>query len=752
MSKKKRKIDKPVADVQGQIYSLFGSSYEAAINIPEVSRSINAANNAFTWKENPAAERKVNKILSSLAENTSEIIKSGVVETWDKGEKAGIEVVIKKYKPKELKEEAKELSAQAINMHRAKGATGAAYANEARGGMNISTRVWNLTDAAKKELEVMIQNGVLEGKSPIEISRKVRSYLKEPNALFRRVKNKETGDLELSKAAKAYHPGQGVYRSAYKNARRLAVTEMNAAYRRAEWESYQNNPLVTGYEIRLSNNHTTTNSKGKRIPLKDICDDMAGRYPKTFVWTGWHPQCRCEMIPILIPDSDFRARIKARKEGKLDSWKTKQVTAMPKGFNNWVENNISRIAAAKNAPYWVRDNYKNADITKGINKITPKQPVIEQPKPVEPITKFDNKIAILKSWLFALGGDLSRIEALRLAGDEAALEAEIKQQSDIQQANATIWAEAHKNLDLQSVVNVASSYSIDVKGYIEEWRSLAVNKNMNYKEALARLDQLKQRIQEDLEREKKKAQATSKTEEDREDMAAGKHLQKFIDNVNKTGTIKQLKGVLSTQLKDTLGYDVKVDIPTADITLEAAKRYAKRFVELCDDYVLEIPCTKLSFKKLKSVYGQVSCLNAVGKKAKYVFEVAGKEQNTGQAFDKLRASEVALNKSRCDEGKLQISTLTHEFAHNLYISGVNKSANAVAFKMELSAIRDSYYSEMKGLRPGAKEYNDIYLGRYANTNLDEFLAEAFQEYRNRTAPSKYARLVGELVDKHYKKK
>ena len=154
-----------------------------------------------------------------------------------------------------------------------------------KGGMNFSSRVWNLTDCSSKELEAIIQNGIIEGKSQLEVSRDLRKYLNSPNTLFRRVRNPKTEDLELSKNAKKYHPRQSVYRSVYKNARRLAVTEKNAAYRRAQWESYQKNPFVTAYEIRLSANHTTT-IKGKIVPLEKICDRLAGRYQKTFLWTG----------------------------------------------------------------------------------------------------------------------------------------------------------------------------------------------------------------------------------------------------------------------------------------------------------------------------------------------------------------------------------------------------------------------------------------------------------------------------------
>ena len=65
------------------------------------------------------------------------------------------------------------------------------------------------------------------------MSRDVCGYLRNPDKLFRRVRDKH-GNLRLSKAAKAYHPGRGVYRSSYRNALRLTATENNMAYRTAD--------------------------------------------------------------------------------------------------------------------------------------------------------------------------------------------------------------------------------------------------------------------------------------------------------------------------------------------------------------------------------------------------------------------------------------------------------------------------------------------------------------------------------------
>ena len=95
--------------------------------------------------------------------------------------------------------------------------------------------------------------------------------------------------------------------------------------------------------------------------MYDICDVLAGVYPKTFLWTGGLPQCRCEMIPILMAENDFRARIRARKAGKLGEWKPtdkKPVTEVPKALGDWVKDNQERAKGWENLPYFVRDNQK----------------------------------------------------------------------------------------------------------------------------------------------------------------------------------------------------------------------------------------------------------------------------------------------------------------------------------------------------------------------------------------------------------
>lgn len=221
-----------------------------------------------------------------------------------------------------------------------------AFQNRKEKGMTLSDRVWKLTDQYKSELELALEMGLGDGKSAAALSRDVRQYLNEPHKLFRRVRN-EKGQLRLSKAAAAYHPGQGVYRSSYKNALRLTATENNMAYRTADHERWQQLDFVIGYEIRLSGNH----------PCEDICDRLAGVYPKSFKFTGWHPFCRCTAIPKLADKEDFIARQRAKLKGEeVPTGYGNEVTEMPESFNEWVEENRERIENAKTEPYFIRDN------------------------------------------------------------------------------------------------------------------------------------------------------------------------------------------------------------------------------------------------------------------------------------------------------------------------------------------------------------------------------------------------------------
>lgn len=220
-----------------------------------------------------------------------------------------------------------------------------AFQERREGGMNLSSRVWNLTEDFKPELEEAITAAIAPGTSAMELASKVKKYLKEPDKRFRRIKEKMAdGSVKwhLSNNAKAYHPKKGVYRSSARNAQRLARTEINMSYRTAEQQRWEQFDFVVGYEVKTTQN-------GRHVD--DMCDMLAGKYPKSFKFTGWHPQCMCYCIPILKTEDEFWA--------DDDVKSVNEVTDLPQNFKEWIRDNEDRINAAEKRgtqPYFIRDN------------------------------------------------------------------------------------------------------------------------------------------------------------------------------------------------------------------------------------------------------------------------------------------------------------------------------------------------------------------------------------------------------------
>lgn len=230
-------------------------------------------------------------------------------------------------------------------------------------GMNLSQRVWKYVGQYKDQLESALDVGLGEGRSADQLSRDVRENLKEPNRLFRRVRDKR-GNLVLSKAARAFHPGQGVYRSSYKNAMRLTRSEINMAYRESDFIRWQSLDFVVGFEIHRSNHEPLCKC--------DLCEKLVGRYPKTFKFKGWHPQCMCYATPILMDEEtfdenelgDLKAALHGTQYKKLEA--KNLVTDVPDGFKEWVKSHIEAQENWGSTPYFIKDNFKDGKLSEGL--------------------------------------------------------------------------------------------------------------------------------------------------------------------------------------------------------------------------------------------------------------------------------------------------------------------------------------------------------------------------------------------------
>lgn len=304
----------------------------------------------FKLGDYPEINKKVDQIIESLHDRLGSAIVDGVTAQWQLANEKNDDLVRKVF-GKDLDN----LTEDQITRYFTNNQSALdAFLKRRDKGLGLSQKVWKYAKEAKVDIESALELGIKTGQSAASMARDLKQYLKEPNKLFRRVRDKD-GKLHLSKAAQAYHPGQGVYRSSYKNALRLAVTEANMAYRASDYERVQNFDFVVGIEVRLSNNHTLN---GK--PFYDICDELKGKYPKDFKFRGWHPFCRCHSVTILKTREELMAdneRILDGQEPTEDS--VNSVNDLPDNFKSWAVKNKSRILAADEKgtlPYFITDN------------------------------------------------------------------------------------------------------------------------------------------------------------------------------------------------------------------------------------------------------------------------------------------------------------------------------------------------------------------------------------------------------------
>ena len=201
----------------------------------------------------------------------------------------------------------------------------------------------------------------------------------------RRVTDPSTGKVTWENFnPRDFHPGQGVYRSSYKNARRLAVTETNIAYRTSDHLRWQQMDFVVGIRVGLSNNHTLNG-----VSFYDICDrlsstkpgDGKGLYPKDFKFVGWHPHCRCHVETILKTEEEMQQdtqRILNGEPTTTDS--VNKVRDTPSEFKDFArefnarsEQRVQDGLQPLKTPYFISDNRAYFDTALGFKKTIAQQ-------------------------------------------------------------------------------------------------------------------------------------------------------------------------------------------------------------------------------------------------------------------------------------------------------------------------------------------------------------------------------------------
>lgn len=353
MNKYDREHQKRLEAIQQRIDAIYSEAVKEAAALGVTIDMPKDAEKPFSFDDYPLTEKRVNELLKTLREQLQTAIVNGVRSSWTLANRKNDELcnVVFGDNVKKLTKE------QYKRYYSTNGKALEAFIARKENGLKLSDRVWDYSKSFKREIEMGLDLGIRSGLDAPAMARELKQYLKHPDMLFRRVRD-EHGNLQLSKAAADFHPGRGVYRSSYMNARRLAATETNIAYRTADHERWKKMDFVVGIEIHLSNNH---NCKG--IPkgmFHDICDDLKGRYPKDFKFTGWHPHCRCYATSILKTDDEVAEDTKKMLRGEDVTDESKNtVEDVPDNFKQWVKENEERIDRARKhetLPYFIRDN------------------------------------------------------------------------------------------------------------------------------------------------------------------------------------------------------------------------------------------------------------------------------------------------------------------------------------------------------------------------------------------------------------
>lgn len=205
----------------------------------------------------------------------------------------------------------------------------AAFQSRVYSGRTTYDRLGEIARELQNEVEIAVSASATTGIPVPVIQTKVEEYFGDVKTLRQDFKRKFGYEPQV-------HDGQ--YQAAS-----LLRSETNMAYRTAEQERWQQMDFVIGYEIKRSATHA------ERAPRGDVCDLLAGRYPKPFHWTGWHNHCTCYAVPILKTEDEFFNDLPSENE----------VIDVPETMHQWLTDHEDYVfLATKNStlPYWISEN------------------------------------------------------------------------------------------------------------------------------------------------------------------------------------------------------------------------------------------------------------------------------------------------------------------------------------------------------------------------------------------------------------
>lgn len=250
-------------------------------------------------------------------------------------------------------------------------------------------------------------------------------------------------------------------------------------------------------------------------------------------------------------------------------------------------------------------------------------------------------------------------------------------------------------------------------------------------------DYRKEQYQQYAERQEKKFGRLAKyslDEKNQKMYAARKEQWRDIANtpsaIQKATTIKELEDAV----KEVTGADISL----TGTDLELMKKNMEQLSKLCEEYGVHF--SKITSTAGRRYLGDVQRTGRYGDKVSMLYpKKYYKDKESLLAELKKSATEGSMPK--IGGRNIDIYTTTHEFAHTL----------SERLTSTLYGKDEGFWDEIESIYFDYKKNGRGVLGKYASTNQNEFLAEAFAEAKLGVNPSEYSSKVLGTVDKYFGK-
>lgn len=210
---------------------------------------------------------------------------------------------------------------------------------------SLSSRIWGYGEENLKDIQYIINKGMLSQKPYLEIIKDLESYV-DPNS-------------KKSFSWKKVYPN--INKSVDYNAQRLLRTSINHAFYFTNMQNYKENPFIDAVHWELSSQHFTRQVKHFG---EDVCDRYAnqndynlgtGNFPKNEVPIP-HPSCMCFQSAVMGKSlnniaEELNTWMNGETNKSLDNWysgdynnSVNKIDKFKEAYDNWDKKSVKKFA------------------------------------------------------------------------------------------------------------------------------------------------------------------------------------------------------------------------------------------------------------------------------------------------------------------------------------------------------------------------------------------------------------------------